>query len=347
MTYWTSNKGEWSEAYVLLKLLVDPALVASDSSLQPVAGKYYVVKQIIWKSSEMERVLTPKSNFYSSNGESSRQVSLDEIRESLPLILKAISEGRGAFPIPIVQDIYDRIGLPSFKMSSSKKVDITLVIPSLGGVQDRELGFSIKSQLGSRSTLLNSSSATNIRYEVTGAKALEALGQSGLDHYRSNLDAIRENAGSIAFYNFKSQIFSANLRNFSSDFPEFYAEMVRTYLTGESSTRNISELTIISSSNSMEVSQRRFQVKAFLRAVALGLVPSSDWSGKLAGYGGYIVVKKSGELVCLHLENDDDFKDYLFENTAFDIPKNDLFEHPFEEDGRFYLSLNAQIRFTS
>jgi hypothetical protein len=37
----------------------------------------------------------------------------------------------------------------------------------------------------------------------------------------------------------------------------------------------------------------------------------------------------------------------LFENTAFDIPKNDLFEDPLEEELRFYISLNAQIRFTS
>lgn len=347
MTIWTSNKGEWSEAYVLLKLLVDPALVASDSQLNPVDGRYYLVKQIIWRSKDEERSLTPKAKAYSSESDPSKSVTLDEIREALPQILMAISQGERAFPMPIVQDIYQRMGLASFKMSSTKKIDISLVIPSMGGVQDRELGFSIKSQLGSNSTLLNASSTTNIRYTVQGEEARQALGSEGLGHYRTNLDAIRANSGNLEFDEFESDTFSANLRNFSSDFPEFYAEMVRTYVTGESSTRNINELTTVSSNSSSEVNQRSYQVKAFLRAVALGLVPGSEWSGKLAGYGGYIVVKRTGELVCLHLDNDDDFKDYLFENTAFDIPKNDLFQSPKIIDDELKIFLNAQIRFTS
>jgi type II restriction enzyme len=347
MSSWTSNKGEWSEAYVLLKLLVDPALVASDSQLNPVDGRYYIVKQIIWRSKNEERILTPKANAYSSESDTSKSVTLDEIRDALPKILFDISQGERAFPMPIVQDIYERMGLPSFKMSSAKKIDISLVIPSMGGVQDRELGFSIKSQLGSNSTLLNASSTTNIRYMVQGKDAREALGSEGLGHYRANLDAISANAGSLIFDGFESDTFSANLRNFSSDFPEFYAEMVRTYVTGESSTRNLAELTTVSSTSSSEVNQRRYQVKSFLRAVALGLVPGSQWSGKLAGYGGYIVVKRTGELVCLHLDNDDEFKDYLFENTAFDIPKNDLFQSPKVIEDELQIFLNAQIRFTS
>jgi len=347
MSSWTSNKGEWSEAYVLLKLLVDPALVASDSQLNPVDGRYYIVKQIIWRSKDEERILTPKANAYSSESDPSKSVTLDEIREALPKILFDISQGERAFPMPIVQDIYERMGLPSFKMSSTKKIDISLVIPSMGGVQDRELGFSIKSQLGSNSTLLNASSTTNIRYTVQGKEAQEALGSEGLGHYRANLDAISAHAGSLIFDEFESDTFSSNLRNFSSDFPEFYAEMVRTYVTGESSTRNLNELTTVSSTSSSEVNQRRYQVKSFLRAVALGLVPGSEWGGKLAGYGGYIVVKRTGELVCLHLDNDDEFKDYLFENTVFDIPKNDLFQSPKVIEDELKIFLNAQIRFTS
>lgn len=347
MGSWTSNKGEWSEAYVLLKLLVDPALVASDSHLNPVDGRYYIVKQIIWRSKDEERILTPKATTYSSATDPSKSVTLYEIKEALPKILFEISQGERAFPMPIVQDIYERMGLPSFKMSSTKKIDISLVISSMVGVQDRELGFSIKSQLGSNSTLLNASSTTNIRYTVQGQDAREAIGPQGLGHYRKNLDAMKANSGRLVFDEFESETFSSNLRNFSSDFPEFFAEMVRAYVTGESSTRNISDLTTISSTSSSEVNQRRYQVKSFLRAVALGLVPGSEWSGKLAGYGGYIIVKRTGELVCLHLDNDDEFKDYLFENTAFDIPKNDLFQSPKIIEEELKIFLNAQIRFTS
>ena len=345
MNEWTSNKGEWSEAYTFLKLLVDPTLQSADGSLSPLDGNYYLVKEIIWKSNDLERRFVPKSGSYRNPQNESLAVSAEEIREALDPILKSISAGSGAFSIPLVQDLYSRMGLPSFKMASSKKVDITLTIPSLGGVQERELGFSIKSQLGSESTLLNASASTNIAFTVGGFDAVSALGDKGLGHYRTNLDKIRDSSRTLTYARYASTVFMENLRNFSSDFPEFYAELVRTYVSGESNTRKISELVTISSANGLEENQRRYQTKSFLRAIALGLVPNTEWQGKLSGYGGYIIVKKSGELYCLHLDNDDDFRDYLFENTGFTTPKNELFHSPEIVDDNFILFLNAQIRF--
>ena len=347
MGEWTSNKGEWSEAYTFLKLLVDPLLQSADGNLLPLNGNYYLVKEIIWKSADSERIFQPKSNVYNHPRNAAMSVSADEIRDSLGPILDSISSGSGAFSVPLIQDLYTRMGLPSFKMAASKKVDITLTIPSLGGVQERQLGFSIKSQLGSESTLLNASAATNIGFRVTGFDTQAELGSSGLGHYRENLNLIRSRHGSLVYVGYSSEVFKENLKNFSSDFPEFYAELVRTYVSGESKTRRICELVTISSSNGLEETQRVYQTKSFLRAIALGLVPNTPWQGKLSGYGGYIIVKKSGELYCLHLDNDDEFRDYLYENTGFTTPKNELFQRPESSTTNFRLFLNAQIRFLS
>jgi hypothetical protein len=75
----------------------------------------------------------------------------------------------------------------------------------------------------------------------------------------------------------------------------------------------------------MDDKEVSFKIKTFLRAVALGMVPSRPWDTYLNTYGGYLVVKKNGDVVCYHLYNDDKFKD--------------------SDNGELKLKLNLQIRF--
>jgi len=53
------------------------------------------------------------------------------------------------------------------KASSGKKVDLTIVLHDKKSPEFPELGFSIKSMLGSPATLLNASGATNFVYRLT------------------------------------------------------------------------------------------------------------------------------------------------------------------------------------
>ena len=77
------------------------------------------------------------------------------------------------------------------------------------------------------------------------------------------------------------------------------------------------------------------------------MVPSRPWDTYLNTYGGYLVVKENGDLVCYHLYNDDQFKDYLYNNTRFETPSTSRhgFGKIYEEDGELKLKLNLQIRF--
>ena len=90
-----------------------------------------------------------------------------------------------------------------------------------------------------------------------------------------------------------------------------------------------------------------YKVRNFLRAAALGMVPSKIWDTKLSAYGGYIVVRDDGSLVCYHLFNDDEFRDYLFKNTKFDTPSTSRYEFGdlFVQDGKLFMKLNLQVRF--
>jgi type II restriction enzyme len=58
----------------------------------------------------------------------------------------------------------------TLKAKSTSKSDIRIVIHDQRINQTAELGFSIKSQLGGDSTLLNAGKTTNFVYQINGFK---------------------------------------------------------------------------------------------------------------------------------------------------------------------------------
>ena len=83
-------------------------------------------------------------------------------------------------------------------------------------------------------------------------------------------------------------------------------------------------------------------------AVALGMTPATLWEGGYLASGGYIIVRKDGELVCYHIYNVDQFQEYLFQNTKLDTPQLSRYDYGdfYSEDGLEKIKLNLQVRFT-
>ncbi len=77
------------------------------------------------------------------------------------------------------------------------------------------------------------------------------------------------------------------------------------------------------------------------------MVPQTPWKDRLSAYGGYIVVRNNGELVCYHLYNENAFKDYLFNDTRFDTPSCSRYKFGsiYDDHGSLFINLNLQIRF--
>ena len=92
-----------------------------------------------------------------------------------------------------------------------------------------------------------------------------------------------------------------------------------------------------------------YKMKHFLTDVALGMMPSKVWSGELDATGGYLIVKESGDILCYHIYNRNEFEEYLFENTKFETASSTRHEFGkiFEDGGNMYFKLNLQIRFIS
>ena len=58
-----------------------------------------------------------------------------------------------------------------------------------------------------------------------------------------------------------------------------------------------------------------YKIKHLLTAVALGMMPAKAWNGRYEANGGYLVVKKDGDILCYHFYDRNRFEDYLYSNA--------------------------------
>ena len=83
---------------------------------------------------------------------------------------------------------------------------------------------------------------------------------------------------------------------------------------------------------------------------------SKNWEGLEEANGGFIVVNSDGSIVCYHLYDRDNFREYLFEHTSLDTPastkyllKSEPEDHKdgsvHRENDKDIMTLNLQVRF--
>src|SRR5690606_33751668 len=114
---------------------------------------------------------------------------------------------------------------------SSVKSDIRIVIHDQRTGTTPELGFSIKSQLGGASTLLNAGRTTNFIYKVAdvvlGDQQIQSInGINTNSKIKDRIEKIRELSGTLNFTQTESSIFGNNLTLIDSALPKIFAEIV-------------------------------------------------------------------------------------------------------------------------
>ena len=348
-----ANKGEWSELYALFKIFCDRNISAADEDLNPIEGQFYTFLKILRRNGVGQKLeynleTEHRVKLLDASGFEIKSINTEDLGQKTQTILRKIIEAQGSsFSIPEAEDLMGEYMLESVKASSAKKSDITAVILDKIDNTAPEIGFSIKSQIGHPSTLLNSSMHTNFIYDVKeldrNIDDINSIG--GKSKVRDRIKAIVSAGAKIEFNSVSSECFDNNMQYMDSRFPHLIAGMLLRYYLGEG--KLIAELCKRTTlSPDWETSHMVYKVKGFLRAVALGMVPSTPWSTLLQTYGGYLVVKEDG-IVCYHLYNDDQFRNYLFRNTCFDTPSTTRYNFGklYFEDGQTKLKLNLQIRF--
>lgn len=355
------NKGEWSEFYAFTKILTDKAIFAADENLEQLQDKFFTVLKIIREEAKIGRKvydITDKNDvkIFDVENKAIASVKSDKIKASVAKIFAKMKEGGdAAFSISLADQVMKDLFCTQIKASSGNKADLILVIHDRISPTYPELGFSIKSMLGSPSTLLNASGATNFIYcieNLDSGKTGEINSIQGHSKLRDRAKVIYGNKGRLVFQGVENENFKKNLGMIDTALPEILAEILKIYYEGKASA--MPELVEILSQNEelnkkygLDKSAYEFKIKSFLVAVALGMTPNKIWDGFTKAHGGYIIVKDDGELVCYHLYNRDEFQNYLYKNTKLETPSTTRhkFGDIYKESGKKCIKLNLQIRF--
>lgn len=355
----SGNRGEWSEIYTLFKLLGDKELFLGSKEIEKLENFVYPIIRIIRSENNKEFQYSIEDELVIiSGGENVLSIKLVEFRDKAQYLFDEITNKKtGTFTIPLVEEFMNSINCFSIKAKSSKKTDITIVIHDLRTNQQPTLGFSIKSQLGNPSTLLNAGKTTNFIYKINNLN----LQHSEIHNINSIVTRskikdrvlkIESLGGSFSFVKPEKNVFSNNLVLIDSKLPDLLAEIVHSFYS--SSNSNMVDLTnSINESNPLFYDKSdnhkfyEYKIKRFLTDVALGMMPSEVWTGHYDATGGYLVVKEDGDVLCYHVYNRNEFEDYIFNNTKLETASSTRhnFGILYEEDGDLLFKLNLQIRF--
>ena len=147
----SGNKGDWSEIYVLLKLLGDKEVAAGNMNMKKAEGLLYPIISIFRSESFGKNDYSYDSDFVviNSSGLEKLRIKIDDFKKQAANLLNAIKIAEGSsFTIPETELFMKSINTKEIKARSTDKSDITLIIYDKITETNKTLGFSIKTQLG-------------------------------------------------------------------------------------------------------------------------------------------------------------------------------------------------------
>lgn len=354
----TGNKGEWSELYVLLKLLANGKLYAADENIHKIDDIYFPILKVLRNESENKHMI------YNLGEESTVALYINDSfigkypRESLDagasIIFRGIvNGGESSFSIEGAEEIMSDIGCTKLKAPSSDKTDITMQLLDVNTGYNPICGFSIKSNLGHPPTLLNAGATTNFIYEIFGINDDDMRLINSYNDRRSKIrDRIQaiKDKGAIRFVKTESSTFANNLMLIDSVMDVILgAAVLHHYLEGTACCKDV--VSALEEANPLGYPVRGFyeyKFKKFLCSVALGMMPGTPWNGRDEANGGYIVVTTDGEVLAYHIYNRDFFEQYLLNNTKFERASTTRHKYAvvYREADKYYIKFNLQIRFS-
>lgn len=361
MTTLSGNKGEWSEIYVFLRLLATGKLYAADADLNKLPGTFYNIINILRtengkqlefrvdKSTEVVSVLDgDTSTVLTSVPFAEFKKAADELYNSI------IAAKSPSFSVVATETFLNNIRIYSLKAKSTDKSDIKTKIHDINTGIDIVQGFSIKSRLGSPSTLINAGRTTNFIYEVTGPMTDVIMDDFNTCSkiFKNRFSVLSANNCDIVYITMENDIFENNLLLLDGNLPKICAEMLKAFFAlGITTVKDAVSYLDKTNPLNYDLSKGhpfyRYKFKKLLTECALGMLPSKTWDGTVDATGGYIVVREDGEVLCYHLFNRNEFENYLLNNTKFETGSTSRhgFGSIYKENGRYYLKLNLQVRF--
>lgn len=224
------NKGEWSEIYVFLKLLGEGS----------VSG--YPVISVLRDGIRYKREKTVVSLYGTNIREQNSEFPVSEFIKYSKILLKKIISSEGTFTVPDLTLFLNKIGCLTLKAKSQDKADICIILHDKDTFTDTEFGFSIKSYLGSSSTLLNAGKTTNFIYHISEGLTDHTAEQINNINTRSKIKdritALLEKGCTVNYHGMENAGFEANLIVIDSNLPQIIAQVLLSFFSGKGSSLN-------------------------------------------------------------------------------------------------------------
>lgn len=343
MAVWEFNRGEWTEAYVFLRLLGDGRIYGASADLVRDEQTYLDIVSIIRDEPDkciiFERFIQDEMAYVQSSmgDDILKVVTAPELTEKATYLydaIKSVNAGDRKIKVPEIQTYLEELSFDSPKANLSDKAkekygaktDIIVTTEDSFDHVKTIGGFSIKSHIGSSPTLFNCSSTSGFIYRVVGC---DEEGMHKLNHKEGFLDiisAIKQDY-ELEYVGCRNEIFEQNIRIVDSRMDEILQNAILLhigYVDGLNSTSVSDMCNSLAELNPIGAGNPQFfyaaKLKAFLFASFAGMTASTEWSGRKKLTGGYIDVDREGELLYYRAISDDIFENYLFMHTYVDRP---------------------------
>ena len=343
---WYYNYGEWTEAYVFLKLLGSGIIYGADINFKKDDNVFLNIIDIIRhegdKTLEFKRISNKKLVYAIENGTQYRLITykelLDEANQLFDSIKKVTSKER-KFSIEHTEDYLKELHFSQPKIPRlpkdisaqyGKKTDIILKTKDSIDAAESTTGFSIKSHLGGASTLFNTAPASGLIYELVGCsdEIMDEINGNHLSSKNGMIKYIKENKSINLRFVGNSDEFQANLEFIDLRMAEVLSCMMLIqigYYDKAKSNKVKDLVNKLEEFNPIKEVTRpqhwyKAKMKTFLYDSFAGLTATEAWNGEKKLSGGYIDVSKEGEMLFYRAVSDDVFTSFLYNHTYVDRP---------------------------
>lgn len=351
----SGNKGEWSELYAFMKLLSQGRVYAANEKVERIDEVYYPILKIMREEVKGEVVdYVIDKDMVHLEIKSSRILSIprSEMEENANLLLKEIASHSGSFEVEEIANFANGIKITKIKAPSTDTTDISMQIEDTHTNFVRNVGFSIKSEVGHAPTLMNAGMTTNFIYKVMGITSEQAKEINAIDtrtKIKDRMAKIEEYGGSVKYCGMNHAGFKRNLIMVDSSMPEIIGNMLLYFYSED--VKDCDKLVEMLGERDPlgygDAMMYTYKFKKFLCSCALGMKPAKSWDGLDEANGGYIIVKANGEILAYHIYNRNFFEQYLLDNTILEKASTSRHDYMslYEENGEMYIKMNLQVRF--
>ena len=342
MAIWEFNRGEWTEAYVFLRLLGEGRIFGATTDLVKDDLTYVDIINIIRDEPDklliFERFIENENVYVkSSDGvDTIRIITAPELTEKASILYKQIRTVTGdrKISLPNIQEYLQSIDITSPKPSLSKnakdkygeKTDIIVTTEDSFDHVRTTSGFSIKSHIGSPPTLFNCSQTSGFVYKITNCDKKGMYSLNALDSFVEIIKEIKAHY-SLEYVGCRNDVFFQNICIVDSRMDEILqrALLIQSGYAQKLSSNNLADIgNSLIEDNPIKIKNPNVfypaKLKAFLFASFAGMTASNEWNGRKKITGGYIDVDKEGEMLYYRAVSDDVFENYLYKHTFIDRP---------------------------